>query len=217
MLRGTEAGLDRAIAKPVVRAGLSHQQRHLPHTEEGRAVLVTRVGLRIASSIAYELWADAGLEIARAHNSSAWCLGDWIVYGKNRYENRYRDAVEAAGLDYQTVRNYAWVARHVVLARRRENLSFQHHAEVAALTPDEQDHWLDLAVREKLSRNELRRRIRGNRRHEPTLTSAQPLKQIQATSEQVERWRQAADQSRRSLPEWIRSQLDEAAARVLND
>jgi hypothetical protein len=47
---------------------------------------------------------------------------------------------------YQTLRNYAVVARRLKLSRRRDNLSFQHHAEVCALGFEEQDRWLDLAA-----------------------------------------------------------------------
>lgn len=33
------------------------------------------------------------------------------MYGQAAYTGRYRDAIEQASLDYQTLRNYAWVAR----------------------------------------------------------------------------------------------------------
>jgi hypothetical protein len=38
--------------------------------------------------------------------------------------------------------NYAWVARRFAMSRRRDTLSFGHHAEVAALPEPEQDFWL---------------------------------------------------------------------------
>ena len=45
-------------------------------------------------------------------------------------------------LDYQTLRNYAWVARRFPAGRRRAGVSFAHHAEVARLPEPEQDYWL---------------------------------------------------------------------------
>jgi len=39
-----------------------------------------------------------------------------------------------------SLRNNKWVADRVELSRRRDNLSFAHHAEVAKLEPDEQDY-----------------------------------------------------------------------------
>ena len=59
----------------------------------------------------------------------------------------------ATGLDYQTLREYGVVARRFEWSRRRDNLSFQHHAEVCALTGAEQDRWLDLAAPNRWSRS----------------------------------------------------------------
>ena len=98
----------------------------------------------------------------RIADSSAWCLGDWLIYGQHLYADRYRHAVAMAGLDYQTLRNYAWIARKFEPARRRAGLAFQHHVEVAALPPQVQDHWLDLAENFRWSRNELRKQIRDS-------------------------------------------------------
>jgi len=42
--------------------------------------------------------------------SSAWCLGDGLIAGQAAYGSRNRDAIGRTGLDYQTLRNYAWVA-----------------------------------------------------------------------------------------------------------
>src|SRR5689334_8793517 len=74
-------------------------------------ILATRVGLHCPELLPYKDWESAGQQIARIVASSAWCLGDWVVYGQSRYKDRYQRAIEAANLDYQTIRNYAWVAR----------------------------------------------------------------------------------------------------------
>src|SRR6266545_6028251 len=91
-------------------------------------VLMTRVGLCIPADLSYEDWERAGSQLAGIVDSSSWWLGDWLVYGKKQYSDRYRRAIHAAGLQYQTLRNYAWVARRFELNRRRPKLSFQHHA-----------------------------------------------------------------------------------------
>jgi hypothetical protein len=177
-------------------------------------VLVSRVGLRIASAVDYETWVRAGLRIAETHDSSTWCLGDWLVYGQEHYEKRYGEAVEAIGLDYQTLRNYAWVARRFPLYRRRRCLSFQHHAEVAALPEREQDHWLSLAEQFGWSRNALRRNVRAAREAGGNVARSQVVQKIGATRVQIERWRLAAARSNRNLESWIVYQLDEAATRA---
>jgi hypothetical protein len=68
--------------------------------------------------------------------------GDWLVFGEKAHAGRYRQAIEQTSLEYQTLRNYAWVAHRFALPRRRDTVSFGHHAEVAALADAEQDYWL---------------------------------------------------------------------------
>jgi len=45
----------------------------------------------------------------------------------------------------QTLTNFKYVSDHVEISRRRENLTWAHHQEVAALEPTEQKLWLDKA------------------------------------------------------------------------
>ncbi|MFD5247388.1 LmbU family transcriptional regulator [Amycolatopsis sp. NPDC058340] len=178
-------------------------------------VLITRVGLHLPSSITYEKWEQAGLQLSRVADSSAWCLGDWIVFGESRYRDRYKQATEAAGLDYKTIRNYAWVARKVDLSRRREKLSFQHHAEVAALPREDQEFWLDQAEESGWSRNELRRRIRGSQGKFASTPERDVIPRIEVTRERIERWQTAARAVDTDLSAWIVANLDAAAGSVL--
>jgi hypothetical protein len=186
---------------------------------------VTRIGLQIRPAVTYEDWLRAGLRLVEVHNSSAWCLGDWIVYGQTRYETRYQEAAEAAGLDYQTIRNYAWVARRFEFPRRRPRLSFQHHAEVASMPPPEQDLWLARSESESWSRNELRRRLREMRANRKALLGPAPDEPlpavgvdahevtlgIEVSATQQQCWQAAAERNGHTLDEWIRIRLDDAA------
>ncbi|MEU8652069.1 LmbU family transcriptional regulator [Streptomyces sp. NPDC048737] len=107
-------------------------------------------------------WERIGASLRELTNSSAWWLADWLIFGEAAYGlRRYREAIERTGLDYQTLRNYAWVARRFEHHRRRDSLSFAHHAEVTRLSPPEQDYWLRRAEQQKWSRNELRRAVRA--------------------------------------------------------
>jgi hypothetical protein len=152
-------------------------------------------------------------------SSSAWCLGDWLVYGQLRYADRYQDAIAAAGLDYQTLRNYAWVARRFELSRRRESLSFQHHAEVASLPAAEQEQLLDRAEALGWSRNQLRAAIRELRqgpegKQRPESKSA-VLPRVVVLADRMEAWRKAAEQRDSDFGEWVVEALDRAAAEAL--
>ncbi|WP_168019648.1 LmbU family transcriptional regulator [Nonomuraea composti] len=174
-------------------------------------ILVTRTGLKIPDRTAFEAWREAGLRLARIADSSVWCLGDWLVYGQDRYSGRYREVVDLVGLDYQTLRNYAWIARRFPLDRRREELSFQHHAEVAALAPELQAQWLERAHAEGWSRNTLRKHLRGQRDRSATPS----LPRLDVPPEQVARWRTAAAQAERDFGAWIVDTLDAGAAHIL--
>ncbi|MEU1810579.1 LmbU family transcriptional regulator [Micromonospora sp. WMMD1076] len=179
--------------------------------------MITPVGLRIPGDLSFDGWERAGRQLSRIIDSTAWCLGDWLVYGKHKYADRYLQAIQMADLDYQTLRNYAWVARRFELGRRRDGLSFQHHAEVASLVPAEQDHWLDEAERHGWSRNQLRRHVRAGRRGlAPTAaTSAAVLPRVSVPNDRFERWQAAADRSSTDFGEWIVAALDRAAAQAL--
>lgn len=184
---------------------------------QGR-ILTTRVGLKIPSILSYDRWEKAGLRIFQIADSSAWCLGDWLVYGQERYADRYRTGVQAAGLDYQTLRNYAWVARHFELRRRRENLSFGHHAEVASLPPAQADTWLDRAEQHGWTRNQLRLQLRESRQGNRAVPLAQTrLPRISVPVDRVERWREAASKVEGNFEEWILVALDRAAAHELGE
>lgn len=180
-------------------------------------MLTTRVGLRIPAALTFDRWQRAGSQISRIVDSSAWCLGDWLVYGQREYCDRYLSAIEESGLDYQTLRNYAWTARKFEFDRRRETLSFQHHAEVSSSTPEEQERWLDLAEQYNWSRNELRRNIRAHREQLSGKKTAPQatLPRLSVEADKIRQWRQAAELSREDFESWVLRVLDDAATTYL--
>ncbi|MDQ6778590.1 MAG: hypothetical protein M3071_20735 [Actinomycetota bacterium] len=89
-----------------------------------------------------------------------WWLGDWLRYGNARFGERYSRAARITGYDTQTLMNMTYVASRFDVSRRRENLSWSHHAELAALPPGDQDYWLERARTEALSIRDLRLEMR---------------------------------------------------------
>jgi hypothetical protein len=174
-------------------------------------VRARKSGLWLPVELTLEAWFEIGTQIAAIGNSSAWWLGDWLIYGKKRFPDRYKKAIENTALDYQTLRNYAWVCRQFPATRRRTTLSFQHHAEVASLYPDEQEEWLDKAEALSWSMHEFRRQLRaggvGNRRQ---IDGSAKLT-LEITGEQRERWRAAATANGVGIQKWIAVTLDSAA------
>ena len=171
-------------------------------------VTAVKVGLKFNKALPYASWSALGEKLAARNNSGCWWLGDWVVFGERNY-HRYKDAMDATGLDYQTLRNYAAVARRFPLSRRRDTLSFQHHGAVAGLGDEAQDRWLDLAAANRWSLHALRGHLR-----EPQ-SAADPDSRrvlrfhVDATCEQ--HWREAAARSGASFQDWIIHALDAAA------
>jgi hypothetical protein len=181
-------------------------------------VRMSGVGLHIPAGLSFEDWARAGRQLSRIVDSSAWWLGDWLVFGKTNYSDCYQLAIQRAGLRYQTLRNYAWVARRFPMSRRRAKLTFQHHAEIASLPVEEQNRLLDQAEREMWTTKQLRLAIRQGRGEQP-LDSQAGLEssRIDVPRNRVVVWRRAADVLGLDLDHWVLTQLDRAASEVLCD
>jgi hypothetical protein len=176
----------------------------------------TPTALHLRNGIAFDDWLDVGRRISLIASASGWWLGDWLVYGQRTYRERYRAALDATPLDYQTLRNYAWVARRFEQRRRRSALSFQHHAEVAALADADQDIWLQRAERLGWSRNELRRRLGAARRRELSAATEETIVvRMQVPALRERRWREAASAANQDLIDWLASAADDAAVAAL--
>lgn len=127
--------------------------------ESKRNVRMTEVGWAAAPGMSQEQWAAAGRRIATVGGAWRWWLGDWINFASKRWGDKYDEAVEITGLSYQSLADAARVSRVFDISRRRENLSWSHHEEVASLDHEAQDHWLNLCENEGLSRKKLRKAL----------------------------------------------------------
>lgn len=101
-------------------------------------------------------WERAGLDLGRTNSTKSWALGDWLRTGTRTWGDAYTAAEQITGIPEKNLRNVAYVAGKFSLSRRRDKLTFGHHAEVAALPPAEADELLDRAEREGLSLRQLR-------------------------------------------------------------
>jgi hypothetical protein len=175
----------------------------------GSAVRSTRTGACFHPLLPYTAWQELGAKLGTYSNATSWWLGDWLAFGQLKYGRRYKDAIAATGLDYQTLRNYTVVCRRFEHPRRRADVSFQHHAEVCAMTDEEQDRWLERAAAGRWSRNELRRRLRA----ELISSGSRPphVVRLEIDGPRAERWRTASAASGGSLAAWMIAALDDAA------
>jgi hypothetical protein len=119
----------------------------------------TPLGLVMPEDMGLDGWASIGKKLCRAGHMIQWWLGDWAAFGERHY-GQLKEFADLNELDYGALRNLAWVSSKVELSRRRDNLDWSFHQEVAALPPQEQDRWLESAQVEGISKAELRSRIR---------------------------------------------------------
>ncbi|MEV3927280.1 LmbU family transcriptional regulator [Actinomadura coerulea] len=180
------------------------------------AVLTGRTSLRLPPKLPFAAWQRVGRQLYLISDSSAWWLGDWLVFGEENFPDRYRHVVAETGLSYGTLRNYAWVARRFEVSRRHDKLSFQHHYEVAALSETEQDLWLTMAAGQRWSKTRLRAELRATRAYDVEQSTVSTVHfRVTTTQQRQELWQKAADLSGRDLLEWISLELDESAQSVI--
>lgn len=183
-------------------------------------VLTTRVGLQMPPGLNFDDWQQAGRRLAGILDSSSWWLGDWLVYGKDNYADRYQRGIRTAGLKYQTLRNYAWVSRRFDMSRRRARLSFQHHAEVASLPVDEQEYWLERAEKMQWTTKQLRTCIQDSRDGAPAVAAEQPpasMSRLPVPGSRLQWWHKAAAHTGMVFDKWVLMTLDSAAEQILQE
>ena len=123
--------------------------------------LLTETLLDLPGEVTPERFWGLGQLFGRLKRTTLWWIGDWIMYGEVAWGERYEQIKDATGLELGTLQNYRWVCDRVPRSRRRRELSFGHHHVVAGLEGDQQAHYLERAVVEQLTRDQLRKVIRA--------------------------------------------------------
>ena len=103
---------------------------------------VTPLGVVIHGDPSYDVWEVMVKQVLYVRAVLPWVLGDLLNFGESHYGEKYAQAIEVTGHEYQTLANYASVCRRVPMERRQAELSFSHHALVASQAPEEQTRLL---------------------------------------------------------------------------
>lgn len=144
-----------------------------------KAGALTKVSLDLSDEkMPIERWLALGRFLGDIDGASRWWIGDWLNFGESLYgedsaqgtddlHSRYDEAQRITGLDHGTLMNIRSVCGRIPKERRRAEVKFWIHAEVAALEPADQVKWLQRAIDESLNRVQLRAAIRGVPATEP--------------------------------------------------
>jgi hypothetical protein len=101
-------------------------------------------GLVLPAGLPMEGWATIGRLLGRQQHALQWRIGDWWNY-PHSYGDRLAIVESEAwdGPDYSTCAHAGRVANAFEFCRRRQNLTFTHHLEVAHLPAEQADQLLD--------------------------------------------------------------------------
>jgi hypothetical protein len=121
-----------------------------PHLQLDTRTMRGRVDRRtwnLPDDLSEDEWIEAEIVLAKIGAGMMWWVGDYWIYGDKKYGGRKAivDDPNWQGPSFQTCASAASVCRAFEPSRRREVLSFGHHAEVAALEVKEADRLLDWA------------------------------------------------------------------------
>lgn len=167
---------------------------------------LTPTSLELADDVRFNAWRDLGQRLEAARDANLWWLADWAAHGERVYRKDYGPALEQ--ISRGTIWNLASVSRRIESSRRREDLSFSHHVEVAPLDPDWQTIWLDDAFDHGWNRDELRSKIAEWRGRERTPQSALTFRAVDGLRDLCI---QAAERAGLDPSEWVRQALERAA------
>jgi hypothetical protein len=122
------------------------------------------LSLALPKGLAFEQWQAIGRELAAREKVLNWWIGDWWAFGEHRYGERAKALADGLfGKAFQTIANAGTVSRSLETSRRREALSWSHHAEVAPLarqSGEAAQMLLDRAERESMTVAQVRAAVR---------------------------------------------------------
>jgi hypothetical protein len=87
-----------------------------PEGSLDNSVTLQKSGMLFARGVGFTKWEAIGRQLFSVNDSITWWIADWLVYGEKTFQGRYREAIQRTSLNYQTLRNYVWVARAGLLA-----------------------------------------------------------------------------------------------------
>ena len=100
----------------------------------------TRTGIDFSGSdlekLSFEEWSDTAERLMFIEAGIQWTVGDWFNMGERLYGEMYSQVMDALGLSFRTITTYQYVCAKIPFSRRREQVSFTHHKEVASLVAE---------------------------------------------------------------------------------
>ena len=156
----------------------------------------TPTQLILPPNLSYDQWDRIGRQLQLADIAVQWWIGDWLLYGEHKWGDKYTQAIQVTGRAEQTLINYQNVARSIESNRRRLELGFSIHAEVASLPEEDQERILAKAAKEPNPT------VRGVRREADKAKRAKQPKPVDTEIVLSKQAREFLDEYMTELAEW---------------
>lgn len=111
----------------------------------------------------YEAWEAETTHLLMVSRGIQWLVGDALAFGEQAYGERASQVLDSERYSEETISRMARTARAIPPPRRRANVPFAIHADVAALPVAEQEALLTMASIEGTRRDEIRALVRQTR------------------------------------------------------
>lgn len=137
---------------------------------------ITTLGFEMPDNVSIEEYRDLGALLFNMEGALQWSIGDWIVAAKagedSTYGTTYKEIMEQSDRSYSTVSKYKLVAERIEFFRRRKNLSYTHHSEIAQanISDKQRDKLLNDAEINNWTIKQLREAIADEQGKPPTLS-----------------------------------------------
>ena len=94
----------------------------------------TLTGTEIIRQSTPDEWKNYGEILKRIDEVKQWAIGDWLCDGKSHYgDGLYEEAEKVLGVPVNTLWKLKNISDKFEICRRRQNLAYAHHVEVASL------------------------------------------------------------------------------------
>lgn len=150
---------------------------------------LTPAGLILPADITPDEYMAIGGLLFRWGEGWKWAVGDWLIQGHGIFGEEFYEYSEALNISVRSRQQYMRVSELIPpgVRRRVPELRWSHHRAVANLEPVEADQWLQKAIDNRWTRQELQDNMRGRVPEPPPLA-------FQPTGYVVERVLSAAEQ-----------------------
>ena len=113
---------------------------------------LNQVGMSFQQELPFEEWKAIGERFGEATKQFSWALGDWLVYGGNKFRKRIPhdllvEAEKMTGVDRASLMALATVCRRIPIDQRVPNLPFEHHQAISTINnEDSRRSWLSFVA-----------------------------------------------------------------------